>query len=136
MRSHRRRLRACALLTRDRGVGGNRAQCHHISEGHAMTNPIMRPILLAVDDHIQDLETIRRELLKRYGVDYDVQADHSTASALQRLEELQAAGAQVAILLAAFEMTVMTGIRYLEQAHALHPNAKRVLLLAHSVRWG
>ena len=64
-----------------------------------MTKPIMKPILMAVDDHIQDLETIQRELLKRYGADYDVLADHSAASALQRLEEVRAADAQVAILL-------------------------------------
>ena len=30
----------------------------------------------------------------------------------------------------------MSGIAYLEQAHVLHPHAKRVLLLTHSVRWG
>ena len=30
----------------------------------------------------------------------------------------------------------MTGMDYLEQAHELHPHAKRVLLLTHSVRWG
>ncbi len=101
-----------------------------------MTNPIMKPILLAVDEHSRDLETIREELLKRYGADYDVLAEQSTASALERLEELRAAGAQVAILLAPLEMTAMTGIAYLEQAHRLHAHAKRVLLLAHSVRWG
>jgi thioredoxin reductase (NADPH) len=95
-----------------------------------------KPILLAVDDHSQDLETIQRELHKRYGADYDVLAEHSAASALQRLEQLQAAGAQVAILLAALEMSATSGIAYLEQAHRLHPQAKRVLLLRHSIRWG
>jgi thioredoxin reductase (NADPH) len=95
-----------------------------------------KPMLLAVDDHSQDLETIQQELLKRYGADYDVLAEHSATSALQRLEELRAAGARVAILLAALEMGAITGISYLERAHALHPHAKRVLLLSHSVRWG
>lgn len=100
-----------------------------------MTKPMMKPILMAVDDHIQDLETIQRELLKRYGVDYDVLTDTS-AAALKLLEEVRAAGAQVAILLAALEMDATTGIDFLEQAHELHPHAKRVLLLTHSVRWG
>jgi thioredoxin reductase (NADPH) len=95
-----------------------------------------KPILLAVDDHTHDLETIQRELLKRYGADYDVLADHSAAAALQRLEEMRAAGGQVAILLAALEMGAMTGVEFLERAHELHPHAKRVLLLTHSVRWG
>jgi thioredoxin reductase (NADPH) len=95
-----------------------------------------KPMLQAVDDHGEDLETIQRELAKRYGADYDVLAERSAASALQRLEELRAMGAPVAILLAPLEMTAMTGISYLERAHRLHPHAKRVLLLAHSVRWG
>jgi thioredoxin reductase (NADPH) len=101
-----------------------------------MTNPKMKPMLLAVDDHIQDLETIQQELLKRYGADYDVLAERSASSALQRLEELRAEGARVGILLAPLEMSAMSGMSYLEQAHRLHPHAKRVLLLAHSVRWG
>jgi len=95
-----------------------------------------KPILMAVDDHIHDLETIQRELLKRYGADYDVLADHSAAAALQRLVEVRAVDAQVAILLASLEMVAMRGIDFLEQAHELHPHAKRVLLLTHSVRWG
>jgi len=117
-------------------VGDSGAHWHHTGKGYAMTNPLMKPILLAVDDHSQDLEAIQEELLKRYGADYGVLAERSAASALQRLEELRAASAEVAILLAAFEMSAMSGIAYLEQAHRLHPYARRVLLLTHSVRWG
>src|SRR5689334_12274607 len=98
-----------------------------------MTNPTMKPMLFAVDDHSHDLETIQKELLKRYGADYDVLAERSAASALKRLKELRAARAEVTILLAALEMSAMSGISYLEQAHRLHPYAKRVLLLTHSV---
>ena len=101
-----------------------------------MTNSGLKPILMAVDDHIQDLETVQRELLKRYGADYDVLANHSAASALRQLAEMRAAGAPVAILLAAREMDAMSGIAYLEQARQLYPHAKRVLLLPHSIRWG
>jgi thioredoxin reductase (NADPH) len=96
----------------------------------------MKPILLAVDDHSHDLETIQRELAKRYGGDYDVLAERAAVAALQRLEDLRAAGTPVALLLAPLEMTAMSGMSYLEQAHRLHPHAKRVLLLTHSVRWG
>src|SRR5689334_18452901 len=137
-----RSVRAGALLTQDHGVCGSGAHCHYTGGGYAMTNPAKnpakKPVLLAVDDHMQDLETIQRELLKRYGADYDILADHSAASALQRLEAMQAATARapVAILLAALEMGAMSGIAYLAQAHRLHPYAKRVLLLTHSVRWG
>jgi thioredoxin reductase (NADPH) len=92
----------------------------------------MKPILLVVDDQIQDLETIQRELVKRYAADYEIIGEPSAEAALQRLAALQVAGEQVAILLAALQMAAMTGIDYLERAHDLYPRAKRVLLIP----WG
>ncbi|MCC7447688.1 MAG: FAD-dependent oxidoreductase [Anaerolineae bacterium] len=88
-----------------------------------------RLILLAVDDNGQALAIIRRELLKRYGEDYEVICEQSPEAALRRLEALQAAGAQVLILLAARDMASMTGVDYLMRAHQLYPHAKRVLLI-------
>ncbi len=88
-----------------------------------------KPILMVVDDQIQDLEVIQRELLKRYAVDYEVIGEPSAEVAMQRLAALQAAGGQVAILLAALQMAAMTGIDYLERAHDVYPRAKRVLLI-------
>lgn len=87
-----------------------------------------KPILMAVDDQIQELETIQQELLKRYITDYEVICEPSPEAALQRLEATQAAGGQVAILLAALQMAAIPGIDFLERAHELHPRAKRVLL--------
>jgi thioredoxin reductase (NADPH) len=91
-----------------------------------------KPILLVVDDQARELETIQRELLKRYAADYEVIAEPSAEAALGRLAALQATGGRVAILLAALQMAVMIGIEYLERAHELHPQAKRVLLIP----WG
>ena len=91
-----------------------------------------KPMFVVVADHLQDLETIQRELLKRYANDYDVICEQSAQAALERLETLRATGRQVVILLAALGMASMTGIEYLAQAHDLHPHAKRVLLIP----WG
>jgi thioredoxin reductase (NADPH) len=88
-----------------------------------------KPILMAVDPQIHELDTIQRELLKRYAADYEIICDPSAASALQRLEALRAAGGQVIILLAAPQLGEMAGLDYLERAHELHPQAKRVLLI-------
>jgi len=91
-----------------------------------------KPILLAVDDNAQDMAIIQRELRKRYGEDYEVICEQSPEAALQQLETLHTAGAQVLILLAARDMAAMSGLDYLARAHNLYPHAKRVLLIP----WG
>src|SRR2546430_6632219 len=92
-----------------------------------------KPILMAVHDHPRELATIQRKLLGRYAADYEVIAEASATAALERLEALGGtAAARVVVLLAAHAMTGMTGIEYLQRAHALHPRAQRVLLLP----WG
>ncbi|WP_353509719.1 FAD-dependent oxidoreductase [Intrasporangium sp.] len=90
------------------------------------------PVLFAVNEHIRELEMIRRELVSRYDADYEIVCEQSVESALARLEMLKEAGAQVLVLFAAAEMTAMTGIEYLQTAHELHPRAQRVLLIP----WG
>jgi thioredoxin reductase (NADPH) len=90
------------------------------------------PILLAVHEQTRELEIIQRELVSRYDADYEIVCEQSVESALERLDVLRAAGAQVLVLFAADEMTAMTGIEYLQLAHELHPRAQRVLLIP----WG
>ena len=93
----------------------------------------MKPILMAVHEHARELATIERELLGRYGADYQVITDTSATAALERLETLRAtASAPVVVLLAAHAMTAMSGVEFLRRARALHPRAQRVLL----VPWG
>jgi thioredoxin reductase (NADPH) len=89
----------------------------------------MTPILLAVHEQTRELEIIQRELVSRYDADYEIVCEQSVESALERLDVLRAAGAQVLVLFAADEMTAMTGIEYLQLAHELHPRAQRVLLI-------
>jgi thioredoxin reductase (NADPH) len=91
-----------------------------------------KPILLAVDNNADKLHLIERELSKRYGADYEILCEDSPQGAIARLEELQSADAQVAIILADLWMPQMTGMEFLERVHPLHPHAKRVLL----INWG
>src|SRR3989442_12646194 len=92
-----------------------------------------KPILMAVHEPPRELATIQRELLGRYGADHQVIAEAWATAARERREALRGtAEARVVVLLAAHAMTGMTGIEYLQRAHALHPRAQRVLLLP----WG
>ena len=88
-----------------------------------------KPILITVDDQLQDLEMIQRELLKRYASDYEIIAETSPSGALAQLQELRTADEQVVVLLAAQTMAEMAGVDYLQRAHELYPHAKRVLLI-------
>ena len=92
-----------------------------------------KPVLLAVDDDPKDLDKIRRELSKRYGADYHVACEASAEAALERLQDLSAAGAEVAVVLADWWMPPgMTGTELLTHVRRLYPSAKRALLF----EWG
>ena len=91
------------------------------------------PVLLAVDDDPDALAKIEDELRKRYGSHYRVACEVSPAAGLKRLEELKAAGEEVAVVLADWWMPPdMPGIELLIHAHRLYPSAKRGLLF----EWG
>jgi CheY-like chemotaxis protein len=87
------------------------------------------PVLLAVDDQAEHLQALRLKLLKHLATDYEIICEQSAPAALARLQALQEASAEVVLLFAAFQMDAMTGLDYLARAQALHPNARRVLLL-------
>jgi thioredoxin reductase (NADPH) len=91
-----------------------------------------RPVIIAVDDAPEDVETLRRELLSRYSADYDVRVETSADRALRVLEELTHGSAPVALVLASQWMGEMAGTDLLARAHELHRTAGRGLL----IRWG
>jgi len=90
------------------------------------------PLLLAVDEDPAVLARVERELTRRYGGDYRVRAERSAADALRALESLREEGAPVALVLADQWLSGTTGAELLAQVKALHPSAKRGLL----IEWG
>ena len=91
-----------------------------------------RAVIMAVDDDLEDLAGLERELRNRYGHDYDVTCERSAAAGLRTLRELHDADRHVALVLASQWMTGMAGTDLLGRVHELHPTTKRGLL----VRWG
>ena len=91
-----------------------------------------RPVLLAVDDEPEARRGIARELRQRYGDDYRVVCEGSAEAGLRRLWEFEAAGDDVALVLADQWMPWMTGTEFLTRVREIHPRAKRALLVA----WG
>src|SRR5262245_26140935 len=88
-----------------------------------------KPILMAVDKDRKSLQFVEQELCKRYGADYEVICDPSAEAALAMLQALKDEDRQVALLFTDPSLSEMTGIEFLNRAHNLHPNAKRILLV-------
>src|SRR6266516_4135085 len=87
------------------------------------------PVLMAVDDDAESLGTLDGTLRRRYGQDYLVISDASAAAALGRLRELQAAGREVALVMAAAGTTAAPAAEFLAQVRGIAPAAKRVLVV-------
>ena len=87
------------------------------------------PIIFLVSSDEAVLGALETDLRRRFGNDtYIMAADEPTAG-LARLHALAEAGEPVALVIADQSMPVMTGIEFLGSAHALHPLAKRILLV-------
>src|SRR5215217_2555539 len=91
-----------------------------------------RPVMLAVDEDAVASREISRELHKRYGEDYRVVCERFPEAALQRLQALEEAGEEVALVLADQWMVGMSGTDFLTRAGEISSTAKRALL----VGWG
>jgi thioredoxin reductase (NADPH) len=90
------------------------------------------PLLVAVDQDARALQDVERELRDRYARHYRVMCMRSSHEARACLEDLAAAGEEVALVLAGQWLSGMTGSELLDEARHLHPHAKRGLLIA----WG
>ena len=69
-------------------------------------------------------------LIRRFGRDYRVLVAATPEDALSELQRLADHGREVALVAADLRLPGMDGVEFLQRAHALHPGASRVLLVA------
>lgn len=91
-----------------------------------------KPVILAVDDDRAVLNAVDRDLRQRFGRDYRILKSDSGAAALAALKQLQERTDPVALFVVDQRMPEMTGVQFLEQARALYPEARKVLLTAYA----
>jgi thioredoxin reductase (NADPH) len=91
-----------------------------------------KPIILTVDDEIQVLNAIVRDLTQKFGNQYRIMKAGSGAEALETLQQLKLRNSPVALLLADQRMPEMEGTEYLSQAVDFYPQARKVLLTAYA----
>ena len=91
-----------------------------------------KPTILAVDDDLEVLKAIERDLRDRYRRDYRVLRAASGTEGLEIARELKQRGAPVALFLVDQRMPDMTGTELLMEVRKLHPEACKVLLTAYA----
>jgi thioredoxin reductase (NADPH) len=93
---------------------------------------VAKPVILTVDDDPDVLQAVARDLRKEYGDRFRIVRADSGATALGALNQLKIRNETVATFLVDQRMPQMSGVEFLEQAIALFPDAKRVLLTAYA----
>jgi thioredoxin reductase (NADPH) len=91
-----------------------------------------QPTILAVDDELEVLNAIGRDLRQHYRDTYRVMKAGSGAEALETVQELKRRGNALALLVVDERMPGMTGTEFLIEALKLYPDARRVLLTAYA----
>ena len=91
-----------------------------------------KPVLLTVDDDVDVLAAIARDLRGHYGRDYRVLRADSGGAALELLGELKVRDEPVALMLSDQRMPKMDGVAFLFEAMKLYPKSKRALLTAYA----
>jgi len=91
-----------------------------------------KPALLTIDDDVDVLSAIARDLRSHYGRDYRILRADSGLAALALLRELKDREEPVALVLSDQRMPEMDGVTLLSEAMALHARSKRALLTAYA----
>jgi thioredoxin reductase (NADPH) len=91
-----------------------------------------KPIILTVDDELQVLNAVERDLRRHYGGEYSIVKATSGVEALDAVRELKRRNAPIALFLADQRMPVMSGTEFLAKARKLYPETRKVLLTAYA----
>lgn len=91
-----------------------------------------KPILFILDDDLQVLRAVVRDLRNQYGKDYRIISTTSANEALSSLTDLKNKNEAIALFLSDQRMPEMLGVDFLQRAKAIFPEAKRILLTAYS----
>lgn len=89
---------------------------------------MMREHILCVDDEEGVLSALRQQLAARFGHECEISTAQSGHDALEFLDELEADGEQIAVVIADQIMPGMKGVDLLEEVHKRSPETTKILL--------
>ena len=90
------------------------------------------PIIFAVDDEIQVLNAIERDLKRHYARDYRIIKANSAEEALDAVHRLKQRNEPVALFIVDQRMPGLSGTDFLKEALKFYPDARKVLLTAYA----
>ena len=90
------------------------------------------PFIIIVDDDVQVLRAIQRDMRHEYRDAYRVVATDTALEALDLIKELKLKNEAVALFISDQRMPEMEGVVFLQKAKEIFPDAKQVLLTAYS----
>ncbi|HSH75970.1 MAG TPA: FAD-dependent oxidoreductase, partial [Longimicrobiales bacterium] len=90
------------------------------------------PVILAVDDEPEVLNSIVRDLRHHYRATYRIMKAASGSTALETVQQLKQRGASIALFVVDQRMAGMSGTEFLIEALKLYPETRRVLLTAYA----
>ncbi len=90
------------------------------------------PYIVIIDDDIQVLRAIQRDIRNEYREGYKIVATDSALEALELIRELKLKNEAVALFISDQRMPEMEGVAFLEKTNEIFPSARKVLLTAYS----
>lgn len=93
---------------------------------------MVKPVLFILDDEIQVLNAVERDLRQHYRGDYRIVKASSGVQALETVTQLQRRGVPLALFLVDQRMPEMTGTEFLLKTKEAFPEARKVLLTAYA----
>src|SRR3990172_8828217 len=84
-----------------------------------------KPVILALDDEIQVLNAVERDLAAKYAKDYRVLKAASGAEALELVKKLKQRNSPIALFLVDQRMPGITGIDFLTEARKYYRSEER-----------
>ena len=91
-----------------------------------------KPVILTVDDDVDVLRAVERDLRRQYGERFRVMRADSGPTALELVKQLKLRNEALALFLVDQRMPRMSGVEFLAQALKDFPSVKRALLTAYA----
>jgi thioredoxin reductase (NADPH) len=91
-----------------------------------------KPVILVVDDEIEVLNAVLRDLRSKYGQNYRIVKASSGEEALEVTQSFKKRGMNIALFVSDQRMPGIDGTEFLEEAIKLYPHSKRILLTAYA----
>jgi thioredoxin reductase (NADPH) len=95
-------------------------------------NGVGKPAILIVDDDVQVLNSVERDLRAHFRNEYRLIKAGSGAEALEALQQFKRRAVPMALFLVDQRMPNMSGTEFLNQARTIYPDALKVLLTAYA----